>query len=642
MSLIDKKNECNLKYCQLLELLKQGGSLNNIHKLIVGIAENLLEIGRMSPYEYEKCNKKAKALLDIAKGITFSTSRADIYFKLTGENLSSTQPAMSELESVIRDLENLERIDPKKSESGSPKPPENNPQQGDKKDEWKNDHISIRPMSLDDYIGQTKVKLQLKEAIEAAKLKKRPLEHILFFGSAGLGKTSLAKIVSNEMNSRIIIMSGPTIKDPLTFVTAIKDVEYGDIVFIDEIHRINPLAAEAIYTVMEDFELSYLERTKDGSRNVHLKLPPFTIIGATTHSGLLEKPMLDRFPIQFKLEMYSEEELSLIALSTMQKLGKRMASDAALEIAKRSRGVARICNSYVKRIFDRALVRKVEEIDADFVREYFDNNGIDENGLLDIDIKYLKTLYERFGTRPAGIESIASTLGEGRNILESQVEPYLLYLGFIQITPGGRMITQVGIDYITKSGGPGGSADVLTEAISDSESDSNFKLTAEYLIDSSNRDDDYALAASMMYSNIEENLIYAFRLPHRDRKFVIDYDEYLKIADTAEADGSYILKRYGEDGSLQPFLPNVVEHGEDGNPKLVEMPPVVRFLKAGLSAREAKRAADYWQVINRIRHRSPENESYLESYFSQNSLTKRDFLLSALRFFKENNLYTKD
>ena len=429
-----RKNECNLKYGRLLDLLRRKGNLQEVHTLLIEIAEALELIGKLSPPEAAKCRSKVNFLLGIARGITRETKHGDVYFKLTGMKMEEPDEQIADVGQPSGTPAAEEEAEEEAADTGAVKAPDETDR--------------IRPACLQDYIGQDKIKAQIKEALEAAKLKGKPLEHLLLFGSAGLGKTSLAKIIANEMNSRIIIMSGPTIKDPMALVSVIRNVRYGDIVFIDEIHRMNPMAAEAIYTVMEDFELSYLEKDKNGARNVTLTLPPFTVIGATTHSGLLEKPMRDRFTLQFKLDLYSLEDLSKIAGNTMRKLGKNMTEKAADEVAKRSRGIPRNCNSYIRRIYDRALIRNIQDIDDVFVTEYFDAAGIDGNGLADLDIKYLKTICEKFANKPVGIDNLASCLGEGKNIIESQIEPYLLYLGFIQITPSGRILTAAGLAYI--------------------------------------------------------------------------------------------------------------------------------------------------------------------------------------------------
>lgn len=442
MGIQEKKNECNLKYAKLLELLNHPCDMNTVHKTIIDIAETLLSIGQISPADKEKCKNKAIFLVKIAKTIKATTKREDVYFLLTGTKLQTIES--DELEIVRRTLNGTQL--PEKDLTTVKTVPSVTDTPNRVK---KTGADSIRPEYLNDYIGQDKVKVQIKEAIEAAKIKNVPLEHVLLFGSAGLGKTSLSKIIANEMGSNIIIMSGPTIKDTMSLVSLIKDIGYGDIVFIDEIHRMSTEAAESIYTVMEDFELSYIDTSKKNTtKNVTLKLPRFTIIGATTHSGLLEKPMRDRFTLQLKLELYKPEELAKIAIATMTKKGKSLTETAALAIAKRSRGVPRNCNTFIKRLDDKATVKSIDIIDEEFVNEFFKINGIDENGLYKIDLQYMRTIYEKFGNKPVGIDNLASCLSEGKNIIESQVEPYLLYLGLIQITSSGRMLTTSGLDYI--------------------------------------------------------------------------------------------------------------------------------------------------------------------------------------------------
>ena len=437
MGSLSIKEECNRKYARLLELLRGEFDLKRIHDEIIDVAETLVEVGKFSPVDRRKCNEKATFLISVAKKITADTTTDDIYLSLTGSHL----PGHSRSDELRRELDGLKKSD--KTASGKIAGASEIPAR-------KGESGGIRPVRLDDYIGQDRVKRQISEAIAAAKIKGSPLEHVLLFGSAGLGKTSLAKIVASEMGSRIIIMSGPTIKDAASLVSEIKNIGRGDILFIDEIHRINPAAAESIYTAMEDFEFTYIEKDKEGMRNVTLRLPPFTVIGATTHSGLLEKPMRDRFPIQLKMEPYGKNDLMKIAAVSMEKLGKHLDDKAAAAIAVRSRGVPRNCNSFVQLIYNRALVRCVDCIDVNLVEDFFTENGIDENGLTDIDLAYLKTVYEKFGNRPVGIDNIASCLGEGKNIIESQIEPYLLYSGLIQITPSGRMLTPKGEEYIGK------------------------------------------------------------------------------------------------------------------------------------------------------------------------------------------------
>jgi Holliday junction DNA helicase RuvB len=439
MGLAELKKECNIKYFQILSLLKNTGNLREVHKLLIELTEGLVNIGKISIEEREKSNRKAIFLMKIAKSIHSNSDHKDIYFKLTGNKLEKTT---SEFEFISNELEEL-----KSRNSKSDLTVVSKITQVDEMPKSSNNKNN-RPSYLSDFTGQEDVKTLISEAINAAKIKNRPLDHVLLYGPAGLGKTSLSKIVANEMNSQMIIMSGPTIKNIMSFVSIIKNVQYGDIVFIDEIHRINPSAAEAIYTVMEDFELSYVEKDKEGSRNITLNLPAFTFIGATTHSGLLEKPLRDRFPLQFKLNLYTIEDLTRITKSLIEFLGKTINEDAAIEVASRSRGVPRICNTFCNRLYDRALINHVDCIDLDFVNEFFEMNGVKQNGLNELDVKYLNTIFETFNNRAIGIDNIASCLSEGKDIIESQVEPYLIYIGFVQITPSGRMLTTKGLDFI--------------------------------------------------------------------------------------------------------------------------------------------------------------------------------------------------
>lgn len=439
MGVPEQKNECNRKYAYLLELLRTKGDWNDIHRLLIEVAESLVSIGNAESKLRETSREKAIYMIKIAKSVTPKSSHFDVYSRLTGIKVDKTS---SVLESVSRDLEDLEKQSRTKNWTSSTEIPDVS------KVPVPDDEKGIRPLSLREYIGQKKIVAQVEEAIKAAKLKQEPLEHILLFGNAGLGKTSLSKIIANEMNQRIIIMSGPTIKDPMSMVAVVKEIQEGDILFIDEIHRISTSAAEAIYTVMEDFELSYVEKDREGSRNVTLKLPRFTVIGATTHSGLLEKPMRDRFAYHFKMDLYSVEDLIKIAIQSTLQLGKTIDADAAENVAKRSRGVPRICNSYIKRLVDKALVGGLDNIDLPLTNQFFGMIHVDQNGLNETDLQYLKTIQEKFGNRPIGIDNLASCLGEGKDIIESQIEPYLLYLGLIQITPGGRMLTNNGIEYV--------------------------------------------------------------------------------------------------------------------------------------------------------------------------------------------------
>lgn len=314
----------------------------------------------------------------------------------------------------------------------------------------------LRATTLAEYVGQEKIKPLLKEAIAAAKKRGEPLEHVLMFGSAGLGKTTLAKIIANEMGGECTVMNGATIKDVNDFIDVIKNVKRGDVVFIDEIHRMSPSAAEAIYKAMEDFELQYIQKTRGGdAKNVDIQLPPFTLIGATTHSGLLSKPMRDRFSIKFKLEPYTINELAVLATNSMKKLGFEFGDGAAEEIASRSRGVPRICNTFVKRIRDKAQLLGVQVISKELAENYFKSVGIDDNGLDESDYEYLSTLYFKYDGGPVGMDTLCAALGEGRNIVEEQIEPYLIYLGYINVSSNGRELTKSGKEYVKSRSGLG-------------------------------------------------------------------------------------------------------------------------------------------------------------------------------------------
>jgi Holliday junction DNA helicase RuvB len=452
----DIATNCNDKYFEALLLVKTHKDLNLIHQKIIDVAQCLLEMSKVDLKRRDEINVKATRMIQIARNINKTSSHFDIYKDLIFEN---KQEIISENESLLKSLESLEKknvtvekskeatfdtIEKKLHQELATKAKQN-------QNLNENNKLNHRPLTLNDFIGQEQIKLQLRDSIAASKIKKLPLEHILLFGPAGLGKTSLSRIVANEMNSNIVIMNGPTIKNPMDLVAVVKNLKEGDILFIDEIHRMSVASAETIYTVMEDFELSYVEKDKENTKNVTLKLPRFTLIGATTHSGLLEKPMRDRFSIQFKLNVYEINELKTIIKDSLSKFDLDIDDDACLSIASRSRGVPRICNGFVKRITDKALINDVKILDLKFVEEYFLSAGINSEGLSEIDIRYLEIIYKNFNNKPVGLENLASSMGEGRNIIESQIEPYLIYLGVIQITPSGRILTQRGLDMFIES-----------------------------------------------------------------------------------------------------------------------------------------------------------------------------------------------
>jgi Holliday junction DNA helicase RuvB len=459
MNINEMTSLCNDKYFEALISVKMHEDALVIHQKVLSVAQSLLELSKIDLKRSDEIKIKAEKIILIAKSINKSVSYFELYQKLIAEKIQDLESENDFIVSELNALEKKKQLDSKQKKnpkieieiSHSELPQKEILKKIENKDIIEEERLSHRPLKLEDFIGQEQIKKQLKDSIAAAKIKKQPLEHILLFGPAGLGKTSLSRIVANEMNSDIVIMNGPTIKNPMDLISVIKNLKEGDILFIDEIHRMSISSAETIYTVMEDFELSYVEKDKDNTRNVTVRLPRFTLIGATTHSGLLEKPMRDRFSIQFKLNVYEKSELETIIKNSLLKFNIEIDDEACLAIANRSRGVPRICNGFVKRITDKALINDIKTLDLNFVEEYFESAGINANGLNEIDTKYLEIIYKNFNNKPVGLENLASSMGEGKNIIESQIEPYLIYLGVIQITPSGRILTQKGIDLFRES-----------------------------------------------------------------------------------------------------------------------------------------------------------------------------------------------
>ncbi|MGI6711084.1 MAG: Holliday junction branch migration DNA helicase RuvB [Bacilli bacterium] len=317
------------------------------------------------------------------------------------------------------------------------------------------DRDILRPKKLSEFIGQTQVVKSLKEAIIAAKQRHDTLEHIMVYGPAGLGKTTLAKVIASEMDANIVIMNGPAIKDVNSFVQVISNISEGDIIFIDEIHRINKAAAEAIYTALESYSISYFKKEKKDVINEFIKLPKFTLIGATNHLGLLEKPFRDRFALQYKLSLCSIEELTQLIKNSATKLKNAKGEfgfeieDKAIEaIAKRSKGVPRIANKYLKGIRDKTQVLKSTTITEMIVEMYFKERKIDDLGLDATDRDILNILINEYKGSPVGLETIATMLGESVQTVENQHEPYLMAIGFIRKTPKGRVATEAVVNYM--------------------------------------------------------------------------------------------------------------------------------------------------------------------------------------------------
>jgi Holliday junction DNA helicase RuvB len=311
---------------------------------------------------------------------------------------------------------------------------------------------SLRPASLDEYIGQDKVKENMKIYIEAAKKRGEPLDHCLFYGPPGLGKTTISTIIANEMHSNIKITSGPAIEKPGDLAAILTSLSEYDVLFIDEIHRLSKSVEEILYPALEDFTLDIVIGKGPSSKSIRLDLPKFTLIGATTKAGSLTTPLRDRFGIIHRLELYSIEDLSTIVKRSSKILNIEIENEAAVEIARRSRGTPRIANRLLKRVRDYAMVLGNGKIDLKIAKHALNKLEIDELGLDEIDRKLLESMIIQYGGRPVGIEALAVTIGEEVDTIEDVYEPYLIQIGFIARTLRGRMVLppaykHLGYDY---------------------------------------------------------------------------------------------------------------------------------------------------------------------------------------------------
>ncbi|MBE5900667.1 MAG: Holliday junction branch migration DNA helicase RuvB [Lachnospiraceae bacterium] len=310
---------------------------------------------------------------------------------------------------------------------------------------------SLRPQTLDEYIGQEKVKNNLKIYIEAAKERQEPLDHVLFYGPPGLGKTTLSGIIANEMGVNVKVTSGPAIQKPGEMASILNNLGEGDILFVDEIHRLNRQVEEVLYPAMEDFAIDIMIGKGTTARSIRLDLPKFTLVGATTRAGLLSAPLRDRFGVVNHLEFYTPEELQIIVERSAKKLNVNIDKDGAYELARRSRGTPRLANRLLKRVRDFAQIKYNGMITKEVADEVLTRLEVDSLGLDRNDRNILLTIIDKFGGGPLGLETMAASLGEDAGTIEDVYEPYLVQNGFLLRTPRGRMATDLAYEHLHRN-----------------------------------------------------------------------------------------------------------------------------------------------------------------------------------------------
>ena len=310
--------------------------------------------------------------------------------------------------------------------------------------------LSLRPSRLGEFVGQKDLVENLKVVLQAAQQRGEPVEHMLFSGPPGLGKTSLAYIIANEMGARVTVTSGPAIDRAGDLIGILTNLERGDVLFIDEIHRLSKVVEEFLYPAMESYKIDFIVDKGPYARTINFNLKPFTIIGATTRSGLLASPLRDRFGIHYHLDFYSPEDLSRIILTSAEKLAAKIDSSAASMIARRSRGTPRIANRLLRRVRDYAQVKTGDGlITENVVTQAMKGLGIDDAGLDDLDRRLLKVIHQQYKNGPVGIEALAATLNEEVDTLVDVIEPFLLKTGYLKRTSRGRELTEIAVQHLT-------------------------------------------------------------------------------------------------------------------------------------------------------------------------------------------------